>query len=273
VLVAKLGASYYWSFIGSALFFTFLSSFLSLLFAEREEGRALAPSELGLLALYPFAQPGGFYLLTPFPYAFVAALGWAYLLFLYGREGKARLAALVGLPVWISLSYPSALVMGAFPFWRAWKEKKYLLYSAAFLGGTLLLGIVFQRQFGDFWLYFRHQAQYGRSGTFPLLPIYHSIRSGSWIEVWAFAWYAAGIAAFWQRSRPEFLFFLLAAYLFSPLSGTSESVYRHYLLLFPLGLLVALSSRPLLAKAGYLATGFALQFAYYLPLYLKGSLI
>ncbi len=288
---ASVPAVFFWT----TLLFGWLALFLAAFWGRlllKDPGKDELP---WLLAALTFFQPGGFYLFTVFPYAFLIVLSWLYLRLYYEGPFRGRLLTLFLLGVCISSAYPTAALVALFPLAaelpRWWRERegvtwipglvRIALLCGAFTLGTVGLGLWFRAQFGDFLLYFHQQAQFGHAVDYPWMALWRSFSSIHWeegrlrgevAESLTFLWYGAGLILFasgWRKFRVEAVIYLAAVFFFSPLTGTSMSVYRQYLLLFPLAPWIAYSSRPAWMKWGWVAFG-AVQFVAYLPRYLAG---
>jgi len=246
-----------------------------------QEVNRLAPL---LCALFALLQPAGFQLFTHFPYAFVITLSWGYVYLLYGMPHALRRWWL--LAPWAattSLAYPTAAIVSVFPAGatlrasaskarsaRTWQTAVFVL---PFLTGFVVLGAIFHAKFDDFWLYFRHAQQFRQdAGVLRLLWAWDGIERR---ELAMTAWYAGALVLFWTRGRlrSETFVYLLAVGAISLVSGTTYSLHRYFLMLFPLGAWIAYSARPAWMKWAWLAVAAALHFRVFLPRYIEGALV
>jgi hypothetical protein len=241
-------------------------------------------SEPILCSLFALLQPAGFYLFTHFPYAFVITLSWAYLSVFYGTTHRLKSLFLAPLAVAISLAYPTGALVCLFPAVStlargvadgrlARSSRQVIGLVLPFCAGTLIVSAIFEARFDDFWLYFRHSAQFRHGES--LLPMVFDWGSVRRRELAVSAWYAGGIFLFWRSGvfRIETIVYLLALIVVSLITGPMHSIHRYLLLLFPLGAWVAYSDRPAWLKWSWLSMAVALHFLVFLPRYLEGRLI
>lgn len=243
---------------------------------------------LGTMALA--STPTAFYYLTGFPYSFILFLFTAYLYFLYDNEHKRRAIILPLLAFLISLSYPSAFLTAIIPLimlgqklWQSPQSRTArvivsdtLFYLVPFALGPLLLSLYFYIKFDDFMLIVHFQEKYHRSWEFPLSVIWGSFRQfpALYVENCSVLWYGLIFLIFAPyRTRPELVGYFLLLYLFSPATGSVVSVYRHFILLFPATMMIALCDRPLWLKVSYIALGLFLALYLFYPIFMNGRLI
>jgi hypothetical protein len=239
------------------------------------------------------SQPGGFYYLTQFPYTFVLLTALLFLILsrapaLLGFTPRwgTRTAAVLGF--WSGLSYPSAFFFGIYPLVEFISEKGYadirrwmtlVGWGVVFLSGTLCVCLIFYFEFGMFWLYFVHQAQFRPAGgiarTFPI--VVDLLRNGNENERLTFLWYAFGLTLVCLRvrhiHREPALWFTLLVLLFYPATGSWICLYRYYLVSLPLFALLGAADCSAWLKGAYLICGLLLQFDILYPKYLEGHLI
>jgi hypothetical protein len=244
-------------------------------------GNVSAPIFCGLFALL---QPAGFYLFTHFPYAFVISLSWGYLYLFYRTTHRLKSLYLAPLAVAISLAYPTGALVSLFPAVSTLADavtdgrwvrgsRQALSLVLPFCAGILIVSAIFHAKFDDFWLYFRHSAQFRHDqGLLPMVFEWGSIRRRE-LAVWA--WYTGAIVLFWRSGifRLETIAYLVVLAVVSFLTGPMHSIHRYFLLLFPLGAWVAYSDRPAWLKWSWLSMAVALHFLVFLPRYLEGRLI
>lgn len=243
---------------------------------------------LGTAALA--ATPTAFYYLTGFPYSFILFLFAAYLFYLYHGEAKWRRYLLPFLALLISLAYPSGFLTAIIPLVKTICESRTLsprpkisglmgelaYHIIPFALGPILLSTYFYFKFDDFFLITHFQAKYHRNWAFPLTVIWESFRQfpALYVENCTVLWYGLIFLIFAPyRTRPELVSYFLLLYLFSPATGSVVSVYRHYLLLFPAAMVIALADRPLWIKIAYIALGLFLALALFYPIFMNGRLI
>jgi len=249
----------------------------------------VAPALCALIALL---QPAGFQLFTHFPYAFVLTLSWAYLYVLYGTaDGAGRWRILAPLAAAISLAYPTAALVSVFPAGSAFKssssatfpDRAPAAFSARiwrsiasglpFLTGFVVIGAIFYVNFHDVWLFFRHAQQFRQDAG--ILQLGWTTDGLERRQLAVMAWYAGAIVLFWSRGlfRIETIAYLLIVSAISLVSGTTYSIHRYLLMLFPIGGWIAYSRRPAWMKWAWLGVAAALHFLVFLPRYLEGALV
>jgi hypothetical protein len=274
------------AFSGLAFILTFFSFQLFYFFINKDYGQK--PAVLSLVALA--FSPASFYLLTGFPYALLLSLFLAYLMLLYRPPGLMRTMALFILALAISLTYPTGALFAAVPLLKYIFEKKtnhppvnsgrYLLilakYTIPFILGVLLLWSYFYFKFDDFFLQIHFQEKYQRTWAIPFYVLLQSLRYYPILspENAVILWYGIAFILFIPyKITKEFWIIGLILYLFSLMTGTTMSIYRHYLICFPAYLIIGTSDRPLWLKALYIAIGFILALKILFPLYIGGNLI
>jgi hypothetical protein len=241
-------ASHFWAVIWGT-WTAALASFILLFNLSR---RLFSPSAGYWTIAAIAAYPASFFLLIPFPYALAISLGLAYYWALLER--RYLLAGLLGF--FLGITYPTALLAGLLPLFiiipriiRAESpggELRGLIISGAGLGlGFLAVCVHHWLVLDDFWLPFNAQAKWNRHLSWPggvLIrnfsehPVLHP-------ENLSFLLVAAMMALFRWRFRPELWALMLAVILVSPATGSLEADFRHYLMAWPLFML--LGSSPL----------------------------
>lgn len=290
-LVAKLfrpllGGSSQLAFIGLAFLFTFLSFQLLYHWLQRAYDRTTATLAAAALAF----SPSGFYLLSGFPYALFVLLFVLYLHFYYYNNFRFRMACLFLTALGISLTYPTGLLLVVIPLVGNLRQRlrekgglksaslwvRQILYILPFILGPLLLWSFFYFKFDDFFLQLHFQEKYQRTWDFPLTVIFHSFSHYPWHtpENLTLLWYGLAFLLFYPyRVGTELFSFSVIMFLFSPATGTTMSLYRHYLIIFPLYLMMAASSRPTWFKILYILSGLAISLLELFPLFLNLKLI
>lgn len=293
-----LGVSFEKIFVGTAaaglLALLVLLFRHALVFMKAPHAWAREEKEVGLWTCVGLlCQPGGFYLLTHFPYTFVLLTALLFRILTTTPErlrcsprfatGLGALAAF-----WSSLSYPTVFLFALYPFAGFVSERRYrdvrrwlqlAAWIAVFFSGTLCVCLIFYFKFGMFWLYFVHQAQYPRAA--PLVNtvsvVVDLLRAGNENERLTFLWYAFGFSVICLRLgnayREPSLWFAMLVLLFFPMTGSWIDIYRYYLLASPMFVLLGATSCSRGLKAAYLATGLILQFQILYPKYLNGELM
>lgn len=296
--VRALGVSFDYVFIATAaaslLVLLVLSFRNALVFMSAPQTWAPRERHLGLWTCAGLlCQPGGFYLLTHFPYAFVFLLALMFRI-LTMMPARLRCSPRIGtwlaafVAFWSSLSYPTMFLFALYPFGRFVSEGPYrnvrgwmrlALWMGVFCSGILCVCLIFYFKFGVFWLYFQHQAQYPRGAALvsTLSVLVDLLRAGCENERLTFLWYAFGFTVICLRLRNAHrevsLWFVLLVLVFYPATGSWIGIYRYYLLAFPMFVLLGATSCSRLLKIGYLAVGLVLQFCVLYPQYLNGRLM
>jgi hypothetical protein len=253
--------------------------------------RRLYESETALIGTIALAAaPTAFYFLTGFPYSFFLALFVLYLLYLYDQDARGRIFVLPLSAFLISLTYPSAILALIVPLVfliRQYRSGEHSLTVSSslrdlafhifpFIAGPLVLSIYFYFTFDDFLLIMHFQEKYYRNWNFPLLVIYRSMVdfSAHAAENWAVIWYGLIFFLFYPyRVKPELVAYFILFFLFSPTTGSTFSIFRHYLLLFPAIMVIAAAPRPKWFKFAYMLFGLLLALLLFFPTYLRGFLI
>jgi hypothetical protein len=281
-----LGGSSRISFIGLAFIFTFLGAVIFFQLVRRHFGFSEAVFALSAL----FAAPPAFYFLSGFPYAMMFFLFAIYLRLFYYNLNLSHKAALFAVAMALSLTYPSGILFAVFPIVsglihrngdltlkrRPIPWKKIITQTLPFALGPLLLWGYFYLKFDDFFLQFHFQEKYQRTWAIPFSIIFRSLAEYPILapENLTLIWYGLAIACFISRkARPEIWVTATAFFLFSPATGTTMSIYRHYLIIFPVYLMIGVSSRPLWLKALFILSGLAIALAVMFPQFIASRLI
>jgi hypothetical protein len=280
-----LGGSSQVTFIGLTFLFT-LAGFL-LLFRFIEKSYGYKAALFTLIAL--IFSPAGFYMLTGFPYALFLLLFMLYLFLLYSSPGWGRSVGLFIIAMMLSLTYPTGILIAVVPLvWlifdkenkfsaKSFKEwSKAALYIFPFLLGMLLLWLYFYVKFDDFFLQLHFQAKYHRTWAFPIYIMFKSFFNQSLLspENIVILWYGLIFFIFYPyKLRRELWILALVLYLFSLTTGTTMSIYRHYLIIFPAYMLIGVSTRPLWLKSAYCLIGLILSLFILFPLFMNYRLI
>jgi len=213
--------------------------------------------------------PSGFYWLSGFPYALFAVLFMLYLFNLYNRRSSANDVILIFLAVAISLTYPTGLLVAFVPlffslstnkdlFRRPDNLLKLLAKVIPFAVGLLLLWIYFHFKFDNFFIQLDFQSKYGRQWAFPLIPIFESLFGRPILspENIAILWYGLTFLIFIPyRLKSELWITALVLFLFSPATGSTMSIYRHYLAIIPVYMIIGSSDRSWWLKAIWVISG------------------
>jgi hypothetical protein len=280
-----LGGSSQTTFIGLAFLFTLLGFIILFLFMEKHYGYKEAIFTLLAIAF----GPASFYLLTGFPYALFIFLFASYLFLFYKPPEIKRDILLFILGLAISLTYPSGILFVIIPALvslfshgpgnipnNVYSWKRRLIHSFPFILGLLIIWGYFYFKFDDFFLQIHFQEKYHRTWAIPLYIIFKSLTEFPIYspENLAIIWYGLTFLLFIPyRIRPELWILAIVLYLFSPTTGTTMSIYRHYLILFPSYMIIGTSSRPIWIKIAFIALGFLMALFVFFPLFISNRLI
>jgi len=278
-----LGNSYQTSFLTLAYIFGAAGFILMFLLVDRLHGFKTAILTVSALAFGPSA----FYYLTGFPYALILFLFVIYLHLLYREQDIIREIGLFASALMLSLSYPSGLLFAVIPLIWYWSEKerdyksinywlKMARYLVPFALGPLILWTYFYIEFDDFFLQLHFQEKYNRNWAFPLWTMAKSLINNPIFspENLTMLWYGLIFAAFYPyRIRKELWIFGLVMYFFSPATGSMMSLYRHYLIIFPVFMIIGASARPAWFKILYIASGIFLALYIFFPTFINSRLI
>ncbi|MCK5126223.1 MAG: hypothetical protein KAR42_08195 [candidate division Zixibacteria bacterium] len=261
----------------------------------------LAKESIAILStLALVSAPTAFYLLTGFPYAFILLCFSGYLYFLYSEKPKGRPLILPALAIIISLSYPTGFLTAIIPLVMLINNYRrrlmmpgigeisqdFLFYILPFAVGPLALSLYYLFAFDDFFLFTHFQDKYDRNWGIPFIVMWKSLlQTPTWdtglfmpprlaYEKLALVYYGLIFVIFPPyRIKPELLAYGILFYLFSPATGNIVSVYRHYIILFPLAMIIGASPRPLWLKIIFIAAGLFLSLYYFYPFFLNGYLV
>jgi hypothetical protein len=281
-----VGGSSQTAYVGLAFLFTLLGLLLLFRFVERKYGTVPATVTLAAIAF----SPASFYLLTGFPYALMLFLISLYLSFLYFSSGLKGEIGLFLTALALSLCYPSALLFAVIPVVRYildkrrsgenFKKIRFWLdlgkYAAPFILGTLLLWCYFYYRFDDFFLQFHFQEKYQRAAEFPFTTIFKSLTRYPIFspENAVILWYGLILLLFIPYGiGPELWLTAIVLYLFSPSTGTTLSIYRHYLIIFPAYMMIGTSRRPLWFRLLFILLGLILAVFIMFPGFISNRLI
>jgi len=235
-------------------------------------------SVVGILAF-----PTSFYLLIGFPYSLLLTLVLLYLNLL--RNGRTSLARIVSMAV--SLAYPSGLFLAVIPVTRNFLARKSIsefikrssVDAAFFVSPVVFLFLYYYIKFGDFWIFFKVQASgFGRSFSGPfnflkLIPDALGTKESNRPEVLMLVFLVLNALLFTSKKfGVEFILYSLSVIALSLSTGTLTSVYRHYVILFPLAIWFAVSNRSLTVKLAYIIISILLL-NWYLVFYISGNLV
>jgi hypothetical protein len=255
----------------------------------RPAGSAAARNSSSLIPIVLVAMPGSFYLLTAYPYVFELALGIVYCLIFYTarRYSWRWQIVLVGLAIAVGMAYPTGCLLAVLPCGSLLLERDTPVlrrvlacawYILPFGLGIALVCLILYGRFGDFWLYFRHQAQpnFGRGGGNPVTTLWEIFHSPQISEALTLGWYVAGLGIFVRRPlrvRPEALAFVALTMLVPLATGNATGIYRQCLLAFPFLFWIAESERPLWLTSAYLLSGILINAGRLFPMYVRGHLM
>lgn len=246
--------------------------------ARRLWGAETARWALLALACYPCA----WYLLIGYPYSTALTLGLAYFLALHSQ--RYGLACLFG--YFLGMTYPTGVLCGVLPLFmlapriaraeNPWPELgRMLLAGVGPALGLMTYCLHHWWAFNDFWLPISGHANWGRQANWPWLSLIDGILAEPphYPEAINALLVVVTLLVFGHRFRAELWTLLLAVWLCGPATGDLESVYRQNILLWPLFLMVATSSRPRWLKAAWLWLWVYFAIKWYLPLWLAGDLV
>ena len=119
--------------------------------------------------------------------------------------------------------------------------KELLYHLAPFVLGPLMLSLYFYVKFDDLLLIVHFQEKYARSWAFPLTVIWDSLLQfpALYVENASVLFYGLAFLLFAPyRLKPELVAFAAVLFFFSPATGSITSVYRHYIILFPVAMMM-----------------------------------
>lgn len=281
-----LGGSSQLTFISLSFLFALVSFMLLFRFMEKHYGLKVAIMTVLALAF----GPASFYLITGFPYALFILLIATYLLLLYNPSGIKRDLALFVIAIAISLTYPTGILVAAVPLvWFISSHKGngflpgttrrwlYLIkYLIPFVLGPLVLWTYFYIEFDDFFLQLHFQEKYHRTWAIPFWVMLKSLFKQPIFspENISILWYGLIFLVFLPyKVKAELWILALVTFLFSPTTGTTMSIYRHYLIILPAYMIIGSSNRPLWLKLIYVAVGLALALSVLFPQFMAYRLI
>nr|MBN2278187.1 hypothetical protein [candidate division Zixibacteria bacterium] len=281
-----LGGSSKTTFIGLVFLFTLLFFILLFRFMERYYGLKAAVITLSAIAF----GPASFYLLTGFPYALLCLLLMIYLLLLYHPQTMAIRIGLFLIALAISLSYPTGILMALLPtvyFIGEVSDRKQSFRSPAnwinlagyvvpFILGPLLLWLYFYLEYDDFFLQLHFQEKYHRTWAIPFWIMLKSLFKEPLVspENLSILWFGLTFIIFFPfRLRRELWILGIVMYLFSLTTGTTMSIYRHYLIIIPIYMIIGSSDRPLWLKTGYIILGLLIALKVLFPLFMAYRLM
>jgi hypothetical protein len=150
-------------------------------------------------------------------------------------------------------------------------------YGIPFVLGPLLFFTYLHFVTGDFWGYVHHQGEhYCRVFGSPIEVVLNSFRhcSVTFPENLITILILIYLALYSNRKIGIPLWCYAAAILlFSPVTGSFQCVYRHYLLVFPLHYLCGVSTKPIYIKISVMAICGYLCVKHFFLLYLTGVLV
>lgn len=282
-----LGGSSKATYIALSALLTLAGFIFLFRFAEKTWNRTVAICAVVSLA----GSPAGFYLLTGFPYAFFLFLFTLYIHFFYSKGDYIRHIILSILAFAITLTYPTGLLFSIIPLVsliEAHVKSRSLALNFKYDGRTIVLGILpfflglvmlwlfFYFRFDNFFVQLDFQARYQRTWSFPLTVIFNSLKNYPLAspENLVFIWYGLALIVFAPyKTRIELWVLGIVLFLFSPATGTTLSIYRHFLVIFPVYLIIGASPRSLWLKVFFTALGLAFSLIWIFPIYLNFRLI
>jgi len=233
-------------------------------------------------------NPSGFYWLTGFPYAFIAFLFTVYINLLYAKDNRYSQLGLFATALTLSATYPTGILFAIIPLvkylsdcqWKLFDDTKkvarLILYLIPFALGPLILFTYFYFEFNDFWLQLHFQEKYDRNLAFPLWVMLKSFITQPLLsaENVTLLWYLLGMLLFIPfKIKKEFWILGLCIFLFSLTTGTTMSIFRHYLIIIPLYMMIGSSGRSAWLKYSFIAIGLALSLFILFPEYMSMNLM
>jgi hypothetical protein len=274
----KLGLDPSWALLTTAWLAS--ATAITLLFRLARDLFGVSAARWTLAGL--ICYPGSFYLLIGYPYGTAIALAAAY--FLAIRAGRVWLACLLG--VGLGLVYPTAVLTGLFALFimvprisraeRPWAETRKLIIAGAGPAlGLLILCLHHWAYFNSFFLPFTAHANWNRRAQWPWDTIMEGVlhEPPMYPEAIVVILIVAIMAIFAHRFHPALWAYLVAVFMIGPATGALESVYRQYLMAWPLFMLMASSPRGRGIKACFLWLGIYFALTWYIPLWLTHDLV
>ncbi|MFH2034797.1 MAG: hypothetical protein ABIJ45_00195 [Candidatus Zixiibacteriota bacterium] len=281
-----LGGSSPTTFIALSFLFSLLTFIFIFRLIEYQSG-----FKAGIFCLLAMAaNPSAFYWITGFPYALFGFLFASYLLVLYRTASIWRDIGLFAIGLALSLTYPTGPLVVVVPLvWYIYQNAgqqilinrtQYWLgllkYIIPFILGPLLLALYFYIQFDDFFLQLHFQEKYHRTWAIPFWIMLKSLftRSPLIPENIAILWYGLIFIIFYPyRLKKELAILAIVLYLFSLTTGSTMSIFRHYLIIIPAYMIIAVSTRPDWAKILYFLLGLAAALFIMFPRFLSYNLM
>ncbi|UCD16714.1 MAG: hypothetical protein JSV44_09670 [Candidatus Zixiibacteriota bacterium] len=281
-----LGGSSHVTFIALAFAFT-LAGFL-LLFRFIQQRHNTGQATLTLLAAA--FGPASFYFLSGFPYALFLLLLMLYFFLLYASSDRSREIGLFLVAIAISAAYPTGILVAVVPaVWFIFSRRErapsvssvaywatLARYVVPFALGVLLLWMYFYFKFDNFFIQLDFQEKYQRTQAIPFVVMYKSLVNYPVFspENAVIIWYGLAFVLFLPfRLKHELLVLGLLLFLFSPATGTTMSIYRHYLIVLPAYMVIGTSDRPLWLKILFIAFGLILSLTVLFPTFMASRLI
>jgi len=265
-----LGGSSPITFISLSFLFSLLS--FMMIYRVIENQYSVKAGIFCLIAMA--ANPSAFYWISGFPYALFGFLFALYLYLFYKNESMWRNIGLFLTALALSLTYPTGLFISAIPLisiiYKSKETGRVIFTNKSwfdlikqifpFVLGPLLLSLYFYIKFDDFFLQLHFQEKYNRTWAIPFWIMLKSIFTESILssENIAIIWYGLIFIIFPpKRLKKELWILALLLYLFSLTTGSTMSIFRHYLIIIPSYMIIAVSDRPDWMKIIYLLLGLA----------------
>jgi hypothetical protein len=278
-----LGGNVILSFQILGIFFTVLSVYLFHFYTLKQfNSKSAFWSTLAFLLV-----PAGFFMVTAYPYALILSLMLTYAHIFHTKDSPLKYIGCGLLGLALSLSYPSACFFVLVPISSILlsktlsvsnRIKKCIIFGTPFVLGPLLLSLYFLIEHNNFWMILDFQKRYNRTFISSFTQIHElikqlTIKSPS---THTLLWYGLVLFVFRKSihvlPKPLFIFTLVIL-CFSPASGSFEAIYRHYLLAFPISILIGVASQSAWIKTSVILVGALISFYSLYYGYMTGYLV
>lgn len=221
--------------------------------------------EVGLWTIILLCSfPTSFYFLAGFPYSLYLMLSAA--IFTLLKHKKYYPSVL--LEAALLITYPSGILIYIPKLQHFARDRRFLPLVLPF-SSILIYFLYYKFAFNDFFLYLHFQAKYGHHLSFPLIPLLNI----SWgPEAIIIIFILLFILIFYSRIPNVYSLYGLSLLLFTPTMGTTECIYRHIIVAFPLFLMAATACRPAWVKWGWVVLSILVG-EYYFYLFITNKLV
>jgi hypothetical protein len=240
---------------------------------------------VGIVSLVSLiAYPVSFYHLTAFPYNYTLLCMSGYML-VYDSKLRGRMLWLGLLAFYCSLTYPSAIVFAIYPLGieveKMYRTRRLRILPAIYYGSPFALAVLafylhLYSVRGDFLAYLNHQSgHFQRNFSNPLEAVLVYFRELPLLspENITALYILFFLALFACRKLGLALWcYVIMLIAFSPLTGSFQCVYRHYLLAFPMHYMFGLSDKRRSVKVPFVVLCLYLGLRPFFAYYIKGQL-